>query len=486
MKKFLKYTILILVLAIGGLCIYIYNLEKIRIHVKPNEDNTFYTPDTTEFAIPMSLSVKDVEKLANLKLKQVLFDGKLPVRKEKDTLHLKVKRAGNIRFNLLNNVLTAHVPLDAEAFYTLHTIGKNSRTFFQESPVVFSLEISLSTPLKLNDYYGFNPRTSIKNIQWKIPPVVKLGPLKKDISEQTEELLYKKEDLLTAKLDSIISEKISLREPMEKIWGKIQRSVPLKLDSGKITLYLRKQPLSASVWVEPNNVDSLHFMMRLKGLLYMLSARDTLRFKQVDLPKKLIVLKQKPVDDTSRFHLHVSLPLHMLEAICNARLEGKTLSYASYTVKLKRIRIANGEKNILISLKYKGDLSGEVRLKGFPKLDVSKKIFNVNDLEFESRDDDLVLGSAEKVFHNDIREKIKEAVLIDMTKIMDTIPSIIQNGIDKSKLAKKADVELNCFELKQVKTTLTTKYVQLMVDGCAQIRMDIKKDAIIKKPGTGD
>lgn len=484
MKRFFKYLLVTLLLAIAVLCTYIYFLEKVHVHIAPNRDRTFYQPDTTVFAIPISLSVNDIENLANLKLKPVLFDGKLPVRNAKDTLNLKISRAGHIRFNLHNNLLTAIIPLDAEAFYRLRTIGKKSTTFFKGSPLTFSLNIRVETPVVLNNHYGFVPQTKIKSIDWKIPPVIKLGPLQKDISEEAEEALYKKEDQVTAKLDSVIRQKITLREPMQKIWTKLQRPIPLKLDKGRLFLYLYKQPLSTSVWLEPGNTDSLHFMMRLKSLVYILHARDTLRFKTNKLPRQLVVLKQAPTDDTTRFHVQVCLPLREMEKICNERIAQKGIVYAGYKIQPKKVHITNGQKHMLLSLGYKGDFNGEVRLKGTPTMNIKNQMFDVDNLEFETREDNLVIKGAEKFFHTLIRDRIREAVQIDMARVMDTLPLVIQGGIERSKLSSKADVQLQCFEIKKVKTNLTMQYVQFMVSGCAQVKMNLKKEAIIKKPGT--
>jgi hypothetical protein len=248
-------------------------------------------------------------------------------------------------------------------------------------------------------------------------------------------------------------------------------------------LYLHKQPLSASVWLEPGCSDSLHFLLRLKGLVYILQARDTLRFNPVKLPQAMKVLQHAPSDDTTRFHVQVALPLSMVEEICNRKISGKKLNYAGYEVMLKKVHLTNGQRNMLLSVKYRGDFTGEVRMKGIPELDLKQKSFNITGLEFESRDDNAVLGSAEKVFHGNIRDKIRESVQIDLEKAIDTIPVLIRDGIGRSKLSSKAEVMLEGFEIKKVKTNLTMQYVHFMVSGCAQVKMNLKKEAIVKKPG---
>lgn len=479
MKKFLTYTLLGLLLLILGAVLYIDAQKKKRIKLQPILNETIYTPSTTEFVIPLSIALEDIEKLANTRLKTVLFDGPIPTRKGKDTIFLTIKRTKDIQFSFANNKLNALVSLAAHVKYKLHIAGKKSKMFFDAEPLDFAFDALLETPVVLMPDYGFKPATNIKSIRWKKEPVIKVGAVQINLKEDLEEMVSKNEKFITLKLNEIIDEKITLRKTLAVVWENIQR--PIRLSKTGMIFYLRKEPSSLAVWTAPHRGDSINLIVKLEGLVHIVHEKDTILFKKTELPKKLTILKTEPADDTSHFYVHMMIPLAAMEKLGDEKLAAKPIAYEDYSINVKKINIVNGAASTLINIKYDGDASGEFKLKGEPYLDMKTRNFYVNNLEFESNDDDVLVDAADKVLHDVVLEQLQESFTINVGSMIDTLPLLIRRGIDKSKIASKMNIDFSGFEISDVKTYLTAKNIQLMVDGRTYLSLHLKRDAIIKK-----
>lgn len=452
--------------------------ERKHLQLTLNQDETIYTPDTSTIILPLSVALSDLQSLANEKMRTTLFHGPLAVNKGKDTVFISIRRTGGLVFSMVNNKLSAVVPLEAEAIYMNHLIGNINKSFYSAEPFTVQVDATLETPVTITSTYGLQAKTNLKSLNWKKPPVIHTRLVNIDLTDRINALVFQNEKAITHKIDSTIDARISLRKTMSDVWHKMQR--PVRLGKPELQFYLTNQAVHLGIWQGPQNGDSLNLLLKLSSLMRVVNGGDTALYAASDLPDSMFIARTEPPDDTSRICVNMMIPLTAIEAYSNKQLSGKILEQTGHHINIQSVKIQNGKENIFVSIKCGGDVSGELKLKGQPLFDIKNRRLTICNLEYESNAGDF-LNSVDNVFHDLVLQELQSSVNLDMEHVMDTIPILIRNGIAKSKFAQKADAFVTDFTVSTVQPHLTKKYIQLIVKGSANVSMHLKKAAMIKR-----
>lgn len=474
MKRFFKIIISIVVILVTALILIMIFVDHKKLKIVENKSEELYEPEITTMNFPLMISVHDIEKLANSKIKEVLIDKRIP-QKKGDTLILKITRMGNIKFVLSNLQFNSSVPLKLEVQYIKKIVGKKSVEFFKKEPLVLMLSAKFRSKVNLDEYMKLRTETTLTEIQWNEEPNIRFLGIEFKLKEKINELLFAKAPEITSNIDGMIREKVNLIKPTLKIWKNIQKSI--KTNKKQKDLFIRIQPQTLSVHVDKSLGDSLKLDLIVTSKVYVRFGADTSLIAKVDLPKKIKIVGKNKVEDVSKIQLHFLFPLKKLNEIIQKELVGKTFKVQNLNVTIKKVQVINGTKNIYVRIKHTGDIKGQVLLKGMPKLSKDKQSINIENVAFENQIEDEVVNSLTDLLHAEILSLLQEYVHFDIAEVMESIPDYARTAIKKSKMAKKAQVNLDHLEVDDLEIELTKDNIQLLVSGHSTFEISLKKES---------
>ncbi len=473
MKTFFKVIVSLIALVVISLVVVMIVADHKKLKILENESEKVYEPELTTLNFPLLISMNDIEKLANAKIKKVLVDKRTPLKNGNDTLILKVTRLGDLDFELYNDYFNSSIPLKLEVQYIKKIIGKKNISFFKKEPLTLFISAKFRSAINLQEDMKVKSVTTLTEIKWDEEPNIKVLGIEFNLKEKINELMLEKAPEITANIDAQIGNKIDLRKPTLKIWNNLQKSI--KANKHQKDLFLRIQPQTLSVHVDKSLNDSLKLDLLVTSRMFVRFASDTAEIAKVAFPKKIKIIR-KTADDISNIQLHFLFPLDRLNQIIKEKLEGKTFDVKGMKVRIKKIQVINGTRNIYVRIKHGGDITGQILVKGMPKLSADKKVLSIENVSFENQLDDEVFNSMTDLLHAQILMLLRENVHFDIGETMGAIPSFARKAIDKSKLAKKADIDLNHLEIEDLRIELTKHNIQLIVSGRSSFEVALKRD----------
>lgn len=472
-KKVANRIIWILVFAGIAVWFFRYNQKKIR-YVKNTLKET-YEPELSTLYFPVYLSVDDLQKLANQKLRKVLVNKVHAMDNRKDSLDVKIIRTGDLEFHLKDEKIYAFMPLRAE-ISVIRKVGEGTMKFFRNNPLTFEAGVYATVLVNLDEKIRIKANSTITEIRWKQEPEVKIAGIRLNVKRMVEKNLEEQLPELTDRLNDIIRDKINLRKTIDRIWTKLQYN---KCVDKKDREYVVKiQPWNLSVHVDKTMQDSLRLNLMVKSKLYLRHVSDTAGIKKIPLPEKINVLKKYSSENESKIYLHALVPLHILnETLCRA-LNDKKLNVKGTNVRIKSIDLVTGKDCMVGDIDVYGDVNGRIRIKGLPVFSKEKEVITVEKLELESKLDEELINTAAGLFINEILFVLNQQSTINTGELFKKLPGLARDELQKSKLTQKADVTLRELEINDVQLKLTEHNIQLLIEASPDFEIAVKKEGL--------
>lgn len=470
-KTFL--AILLLIIVTIGTILLIARHKKLKI--TKNKSETVYEPKTTTLNFPLFISMGDIEKVANAKIRKVLVDQRIPMKNAKDTLILKVTRLGNVNIDLRGGRFQSSVPLKVEIQFIKNVIGKTKVHFFKDEPLNFLIEASMESAFRLNENMKFKTSTTLKEVKWLDEPNVKLLGFDINLKKKIDELMLEKAPEITGKLDSLMSDKINLKKPAVKIWNKLQRSI--KATKKQNDLFLRIQPKTLGVHFDKSMRDSLRIDLIVSAKVYVRFAEDTASIMKMRFPRKIQLITKQDTYESSKIYLHCLFPLSKLNEIAKRELEGKDFHVKGLDLTIKKIRISNGTRDIFVRVKHTGTIKGTVIMRGLPEFSKEDQTISIKHVSFENQLEDEVMNSMTDILHDQLKAIVRDYSSFDVGELMESIPEFTREAIRKSKLAKRAEIEVDRLGIDNLDIHLTKDNIQILIGGRGDFDISLKKES---------
>jgi Domain of unknown function (DUF4403) len=236
---------------------------------------------------------------------------------------------------------------------------------------------------------------------------------------------------LTAELDAS-------KKDMEKRYG----SVDLKPRFQQVWDQLGKvYSLYGLGWLQINpqririnnlfiNKDSLHIFLGL-------SARPVISFEK-PAERKTVIPNMAPFSRQQGFSIFMDavLSYDSLSNIMNMSLRGKEFNFKKGFIKKKFIIddckvYGGGFEKLIIKIQFSGTNDGVVYLVGKPVYDKDKRTIEIQDIDFDIKSKNVLLGSADWLFDKKITKEISKNARFELGAYIDTAKTTINQQLNQ-------------------------------------------------------
>lgn len=448
---------------------------------KRNTSTEVYEPEISQLNFPVLLSVADLQKLANQKLKSVLMDDVVVMSNKKDSLDLKVTRTGDLLFSLKNEQIHATIPLKVEV-RIIKKMGESSLTLLKNKPLVFEIKANLVSPLTLLENIELQFSTKVESIVWKKEPELKILGIPFNLKEQVDKKLSEKIPSITKQIDKELQQKVNIRKVIDKIWKKIQYNKPLK--KGEKDFVAKVQPQTLAVFFDKSKEDSIKLNLEVASKIYVRHEKDSASIQKVALPHTITLLQQ-PSPEKSAVYIHGLFPLQELNQLITKSINGKELENSGIKVKIVSLKLQNAKNNIVGEMKVSGDVNGKLKVMGFPVFLKETSTISIKNIKVETDVKDPVINSIADMFVNHLLSVLNQTISVKSSDLTNNTSAFARDKIQHSRAAQKIDVTLHDLQIESMKIKLGKDNIQLLVKAFTDFEIAVKKEALkIKKPTT--
>ncbi|MFT7029988.1 MAG: hypothetical protein ACJA2C_001382 [Marinoscillum sp.] len=424
------------------------------------------------FSFRVNITADELQQGLNDVMPMHIMDGAMPMKNDKDTLFLKVKRKGMLKLAVRKNELFVSLPLEVEAAIKKKVFGITMSN--EDSPIAFEGVLRASTKFQFGDnwdmdlacsYLGFDIGS---NVQFNI-----LGlnfGLEKSITKALEEHSDELSDLICRG----VNEAFDFHRIIEKVWIDLQNGKRIAHNPAKLFLYA--QPLALSGKVIPIERDTVSIHLEYRTIV-QISPIDKILNEVMPLPKRGTPLS---TDTRIQAYPEVSLGFDQLSSFLKDQLANQVFEYSDYKISFSDVKVRRSADKLEIELTSKGDITGKFLIYGRPQLN-KEGIFTLEDFSYKVIADEEWVEMADWAIHRVVEQLILEKATMDVSTFLDDLDSVVVAGLSKSKIAPKVKVNFEIFEVKSHKVFVSDQYLQWIfyVDGFTSLHL--KKGVFDKK-----
>ncbi len=465
-----KRNILILLLVLSTVILGWYFVLKTDLEpIAPTAttlDTTLVAP-LSELVLPVNFKVEELSTILNTVISGKFFDAPLTINKRGDILNLEITKSAPLKIKWQMPYLTMEVPLHLEGVGDVK-IGR--RRISNQDAIKGDLILTLQSRIDISTDWKLKTNSTIKKITWIKEPVLNILFVKLNLRDKVDAILKLKEKELLSNLDEQIGEKILLKKAIEKIWHDIQK--PIRVNKKEINVWIqnRAESIEAKMLNKGDSVISIQVICEAHSFV-LLDSTKTIAHNEI-LPAYKEA--EKEADEHLKLYITGKIPFPLINKHLNTKKDKFKTTNLAYTLLIKEIELYGIENAIAAKVKVRGTFNGDIYLTGKIAFDTSSQSLCVKDFNYDVNTKNTLLKSANWVFGSDLPQMIGSRLVLPLDSAISKVPTLMIEGIEKSKVGNKLDAGIKINTVHLYKTIVTNKDVQyiIAIDANAHIQLE--------------
>lgn len=381
--------------------------------------------------IPVSISMAEVEKQINTRLKDLLYEDSSLENNGNDNLMLKVWKRDPITVQALHDVFHITVPLKiwAKGGLPLDKLGIHISEFKETE---FALNVHFATKVSIDKDWQVHTQTSANGFDWISKPVLKIGFLEFSLASVAGRMIDKQQDKLAAQIDQQVEQNLDIRKHIEQGWHTLQQ--PL-LISKQYEIWLRILP--SQVLMTPISGQG-----RQATALIGIKAFTETSFGQkpeVEAKEQIPALEVvQHIPDSISIGLMGEISHTQASNILRENFLNKdfTFNEGKHHVTLTGIDLYGSGENLVIKAGLTGSAEGNIYLKGKPYFDPATQSVMLQNLDYDLDTKNKLLKTANWLAKGRFVQKMQEAFRLPLEKQITQAKELIQANLTGKQIAK--------------------------------------------------
>lgn len=417
---------------------------------------------SSALSLPILLPLEEIQNAINKKVPTTLVTD----QEAKGGLLLTIQRNGALALGGDAHTLHWSVPLKISV---RHKISKKASATFYLKP-------KFASKLTVNEDYSITSESQLTDITWTQQPALKVLGVDLNIAKAAEDMVLKDQQKITDLIDAELSQ-LNLQKILGRTWDKL--SNPIRINKRVQTVYLKIDADSLHLIDHQFHQGILRINLRLKGQLSTLydSTGTTIHGQQFP-PLKLIDTIARP----NALYVPLEVSYDRLNELMKQELFGLEFEVEDQHVRLDSAAISSVDSFLLIGAVVSGDIQAEVEILGKPAFDAASKMLHVSSFDFRVHpSSESIVQAGDYLFHDQIVEQVLERLRLPIGGVIDTLPNLIYQGIERGRSGDKINVssEVDSLAIDQLIVGYNELRLVLFASGSAQVEVEkIKPKAL--------
>lgn len=446
-----------------------WHIRKVRPPVPLTQPIVLDKP-VSVFDLPIEIGMPVLTAYLNGKTRGEFLKTTFWLQKERrEEVSLTLTRLQSIELSANDRELVCSFPVDIEARLIDSRFGKTLARLLVR-PVRAKVVITLATPVGITKNWHITTKFRVRDIVWEKEPVVRIGPFRKRLTEEINELLRTEKQGLTSLLDREIQKAADLGPTISDVWLDLQD--PILIVRNPRPLWLRFVCNDISSHIAPAR-DKIVCNTRISATLGMLA--DTAGIRPPNPLPPFRSLKKKEWLGYSNINFYAVAPYREISEQLERHFKGKSIRQKGYHIVVRNIRAFGSNRGLSIAVRTGRDLKSDIFVSGRPVYDVPSGTIRIRNFDYAIETGDALVGTGDVVLHEMVRDSIARKLDFPVGRLVRQIPDLIHDAIGEAKAGKTIDLKIDSLSIRKGTILMGSENLFVLVDLKAKTSLRIKR-----------
>jgi len=384
-------SITILVLTFNS-CKTALQIEKPKESYLPSN----LSPVLSELPLQVELDVKKLEASVNKKMTGIIFEGSNLANKD---LTVRVTKAQNITFNIINNVIEYRVPLKVWSHFSWK-VEKFGLSIGDQYEANGSIALTYKTIISIDKNWKFVSKTTSSGYEWIESPKLSVIGVNVPVTPIANLALSQCDNLISNQIDKSLAEAVDLKKYVTQVWNEVQKPREVSAENN---LWIRVTPKDIYVSPFTSNANKLNLSVALYAQIEsFMGAKPEANPTVVVPPFKTV---NKPAQ---QFNLNIGadVTFDKIAEMAKKQLVGKTFTQAGKTITINDLSVFGSAGKPVFIADVTGSLKGRIYFTGNLNYNAEKLIVEITEPEFDLKTSNTLLKTANWLLHGMILKQL--------------------------------------------------------------------------------
>lgn len=425
-----------------------------------NTTSTVYKTKTSFLALPVEITIKDIEKQLNKNLKGLIYNDSIL---SDDKTQMKIWKSNDIELSDKNGVIVSKIPLK---IWTKVKYGTDFLNLNDTKEIFLDGIITLESKPHLTNW-KLSTQSQITDFKWNESPAIliagkmvpityiinpTLGYFKKTIAKEIDKAIDASCDFKPYVLDALegISKPVLTDEGYET-WFKVAPielyATDAVLKNSKITMDMGlKCNLQTMVGQEPkNSFDS----------------------------KKIVLKPVTQIPNKAEVSLAIVSTYESASKVITKNFKGQEFGSGSKKITVQNVSIWEKDNKLIIALDMTGSINGTIYLNGYPNYNAITKEIYFDQLDYVLNTKSVLLKSANWLAQGTILRKIQENCRYSIKENLEEGKNTLTGYLSNYSPMKGVFVNGTLSDLEFEKVELTNKAIIAFITTSGKVSVKI-------------
>ena len=416
--------------------------------------------------LPVYYHLDSLAATLNSKMKGTFIQQWIRLNDHGDSLYLEIARTHPVAIEWKDEKLAFAFPVSVKGKFIKRVAGFKVKN---ATPVAMEMVLHLATNVLINKDWNLLTQTDLQRIVWVKDPFIKIAMMRINLRKIVEQTILSNREALSGKMDQVLHDRLATRKVIEKLWNDIQKPIRINKKGTEVWLKPTAQDLQARVARRGNFI-----VLETELKAYVRTVLET-----QEMPATNTVLppyKAKKTDtDSLTLYVLAKLPFRTINSLLSKELRNHTFAAQGYATTIKDLDVYGTEEGIAIRLQLRGDVDGQVYLRGVLAYDTVKAVFFVQKFNFDVDSENSLVNSADWLLHDNMLEIINEKLTIHTQQWIDQLPGLIEKGVENGRSGDKINLQVDALDVKPQQIMITKNDVQVILKATGKAAIGLQQ-----------
>ncbi|MBT1710263.1 DUF4403 family protein [Fulvivirgaceae bacterium PWU5] len=409
--------------------------------------------------LPVYYHLDSLAATLNSKMKGTFIRQWIRLNERGDSLYIEIARTRPVVIRWKKEKLAFAFPVSVKGKFIKHVAGFKVKN---ATPVAMEMDLHLATNVLINKDWNLLTETELQRIVWIKDPFLKIAMVRINLRKIVEQTILSNREALSGKMDQVLHDRLATRTVIEKLWNDIQKPIRINKKGTEVWLKPTAQDLQARVTQRGNFI-----VLETELKAYV---RTVLETQEMPATNTVLPPYKAKTTDTDSLTLYVlaRLPFQTINSLLKKELGNHTFTAQGYSTTLKDLDVYGTEEGIAIRLQLRGDVDGQVYMRGVLAYDTVKAVFFVQKFNFDVDSQNSLVNSADWLLHDNMLEIVNEKLTIHTQSWIDQLPGLIEKGVENGRSGDKINLQVAALDVKPLQIIVTKNDVQVVLKATGQ------------------
>ena len=414
----------------------------------------------------VTFELADLEKKINDKLSVVLVDKNQLKGTKSEKFDLKVERIGPVKLRYVRQQVFFSAPLRIWVGNPLALRKKNAEA---KRPLGV-LFVRFKSPVEVNTGWRLSTKSEFVSYKWINRPRLRVLGVSLNVTNLVNKVLEKQRSTIEEAIDQSIQNEVRLERELGNIWRDLQK--PILLNKKVDTIWLVPKPVSVAAAPLSGTTKTITVPLRI-GFETDIAIGPKPAFKPVKRLPRLERVTELPAD--TDLHVLSQIKYADINTVLEKTMRKRKIKLAGGAIQVKSASVYGGQNSLIVKTEVGGAVKGTLYFHGKPVFDTLTNTLQVKQVDFDVRTQETLLGTADWLLHDHLRDTLSHVLQIPLDNQIDQIPGKIEEAIDRGKTGQKINLDLRDFIFIPKKIAVRPEGIQVLIVIRSKVRITVKK-----------